>query len=193
MSSKIIGFDTETRPSFYSRGKPNKVALIQLSSSTRAYLFRINKLGKCPKEISDIMGSRNILKIGFSLAGDFRCLREIGIAKVENFVDIQVFAQKKGFQKGMGLLTVYGACFERRLDKAKSITCSDWEAPYLRQRQMEYAALDAEACVQIYNYLTSAEFTPSKSRYFRENEVPCSSKACPKTKKRQKSADSKQE
>lgn len=132
------------------------------------------------------MGSRDILKIGFSLGGDFHSLREIGVRKIDNFVDIQVLAAKKGFQKGMGLLRVYGACFELRLDKAKSITCSDWEVPELSQRQLEYAALDAEACVQVYNYLNSAEFHPNESRYYRLVEVPCGTNSRSRAGKRQK-------
>ena len=39
---RIIGFDTETKPSF-RRGQSNKVALLQLASDTTCYLFRINR------------------------------------------------------------------------------------------------------------------------------------------------------
>ena len=39
----LIGFDTETRPSF-SKGVTNKVSLLQLSSGERAFLFRLNKI-----------------------------------------------------------------------------------------------------------------------------------------------------
>ena len=41
---KHIGFDTETRPSF-RRGHMNKVALLQLSSGSHCYLFRLNMPG----------------------------------------------------------------------------------------------------------------------------------------------------
>ena len=39
----LIGFDTETRPSF-SKGVTNKVSLLQHSSGERAFLFRLNKI-----------------------------------------------------------------------------------------------------------------------------------------------------
>ena len=183
-SSKIIGFDTETRPSFFSRGKQNKICLIQLSSSTHVYLFRLNILKRCPQGIIDIMRSEEILKVGFSLGGDFSGLRKIGIKETKNFVDVQTFVEKKKFQKGMGLLRVYGACFELRLDKTKSVTCSDWEAPTLSERQINYAALDAEACVQIYNYITSPDFSPEKSHYLRVVNVPDKRKVLDKGKRR---------
>ena len=39
----VIGFDTETRPSF-TKGVMNKVSLLQLSSGERAFLFRLNRI-----------------------------------------------------------------------------------------------------------------------------------------------------
>ena len=41
---KIVGFDTETRPSF-TRGLVHKIALLQLSTDTCAYLIRLNRIG----------------------------------------------------------------------------------------------------------------------------------------------------
>ena len=45
--SEVLGFDTETRPSF-KKGRKNKVSLIQLSNEDLACLFRINKIGIPP-------------------------------------------------------------------------------------------------------------------------------------------------
>ena len=44
MNARILGFDTETRPSF-RKGKKNRVSLIQLADSNVAFLFRINRIG----------------------------------------------------------------------------------------------------------------------------------------------------
>ena len=43
-NQKIVGFDTETRPSF-RKGKRYNVSLIQISTINHCFLFRINKLG----------------------------------------------------------------------------------------------------------------------------------------------------
>ena len=51
---KVLGFDTETRPSF-RKGQKNKVSLIQLATGDLACLFRINKTG-IPEELADILG-----------------------------------------------------------------------------------------------------------------------------------------
>ncbi|MBO5729207.1 MAG: 3'-5' exonuclease domain-containing protein 2, partial [Paludibacteraceae bacterium] len=39
----LIGFDTETRPSF-RRGESNTISLLQLATDRRAYLFRLKKI-----------------------------------------------------------------------------------------------------------------------------------------------------
>lgn len=44
----LVGFDTETKPSF-KKGCVNKVALMQLSTDTHNYLIRLNKLGIRPR------------------------------------------------------------------------------------------------------------------------------------------------
>ena len=43
MQQPIVGFDTETRPSF-QQGVTYRVSLLQLSSADRCYLFRLNKI-----------------------------------------------------------------------------------------------------------------------------------------------------
>ena len=52
-NEKVIGFDTETKPSF-KKGVNNQVALLQLSSRNHAFLFRLNKIG-LPKEIKELL------------------------------------------------------------------------------------------------------------------------------------------
>ena len=39
-----VGFDTETRPSF-RKGQMNEVALMQVATLDRAFLFRLNNIG----------------------------------------------------------------------------------------------------------------------------------------------------
>lgn len=40
----VVGFDTETRPSF-KKGVVHNVALVQISTAELCYLFRINQIG----------------------------------------------------------------------------------------------------------------------------------------------------
>ena len=43
-TQKIVGIDTETRPSF-RRGQQHKVALIQIATPDICFLFRLNYMG----------------------------------------------------------------------------------------------------------------------------------------------------
>ncbi|KAE9534142.1 hypothetical protein A1D25_06990 [Ursidibacter arcticus] len=47
MSEKIVGFDSEWKPTFGKGGRYSKVALIQISTHTDAYLFRCNGQNSC--------------------------------------------------------------------------------------------------------------------------------------------------
>ena len=47
LSQPILGFDTETRPSF-KRGHQYKVSLLQVSTIDTCFLFRLNHTGLTP-------------------------------------------------------------------------------------------------------------------------------------------------
>ena len=55
-NKKIIGFDTESKPTF-KKGVTSKVSLIQFSTENQAFLFRINKIG-FKEEIIHLMSSK---------------------------------------------------------------------------------------------------------------------------------------
>ena len=57
--SAVIGFDTETRPSFRA-GVSYKVGLLQLSTAEVCYLFRLSHI-RLDNRILKILGSRQII------------------------------------------------------------------------------------------------------------------------------------
>ena len=70
---RVVGFDTETRPSF-KKGKVHNAALMQISTEDRCFLFRLNKIGICA-DLKNFLENPDILKIGLSLHDDFNVLR----------------------------------------------------------------------------------------------------------------------
>ena len=70
---RIVGVDTETRPSF-KRGTTHKVALLQISTQDTCFLFRLNRIGM-PDSLQEFLMS-DTLKIGLSLKDDFNSLRK---------------------------------------------------------------------------------------------------------------------
>lgn len=144
-----IGFDTETKPAF-KKGQVNKVALIQLSTTDTCYLFRLNKIGY-PDEIDNIICNASIKKIGLSLRDDFAAMNKRSEMKPANFVDLQPFVDQYGIDDN-SLQKIYAIIFERKISKRQRVT--NWEAEQLSEAQKNYAAMDAWACLRIYNHLT---------------------------------------
>ena len=67
-TQKIVGIDTETRPSF-RRGQQHKVALIQIATPDICFLFRLNYMG-FPESLVNLLEDAQIAKVGLSLKDD---------------------------------------------------------------------------------------------------------------------------
>ena len=81
----VIGFDTETRPSFRP-GVTYRVSLLQLSTPERCYLFRLNKI-PLAKPILQLLEDRSVLKIGAtSTATCARCTRSATSATAGSWI-----------------------------------------------------------------------------------------------------------
>ncbi len=148
--SPIIGFDTETRPSFKA-GVSYRVALLQLSSKTHCFLFRLNRI-PLDREILRLLENPKILKIGADVAGDIRALRVLKHFKDRGFVDLQAIIHEWGVAE-KSLRKMSAITLGQRVSKAQRL--SNWEANNFTPQQMTYAATDAWVCVEIYNKLQS--------------------------------------
>lgn len=144
----LLGLDTETKPSF-RKGRTNKVSLVQLSTDTDCYLFRINKIGFID-ELRNLMIDRSITKIGLSLHDDFKVLHKIDDFEPHNYIDLQNIVKQYGIED-MSLQKIYAIVFGKKISKSQRL--SNWEAPTLSVPQQYYAALDAWACLRIYQTL----------------------------------------
>lgn len=163
----VIGFDTETKPTF-RRGEHNTVSLLQLSSVHDTYLFRLNHIG-LPECVSLLLENENILKIGVSIHDDFLNLHKKFRLEPKGFVDLQSYVKEFNIADN-SLSRIYGILFGKRISKGQRL--SNWEAPVLTQHQQEYAALDAFACLTIYYHLKENGFDFHKSKYYREFDDP---------------------
>ena len=150
----VIGFDTETRPSFRP-GVTFRVSLLQLSTPTLCFLFRLNKI-PLAKPILQVLESQEILKIGADVAGDLRSLRQIRHFRDGGFVDLQGIAPEWGIGE-KSLRKLSAIVLGRRVSKAQRL--SNWEAATLTDKQQLYAATDAWVCTRIYEQLLR---TPKK-------------------------------
>jgi ribonuclease D len=145
---KLLGFDTETKPSF-KKGSYHQVALLQLSTRDQAFLFRLNKV-QLPKFIIEILEDKEIIKVGVALKDDLAGLKKVIPFKPEGFVDLQQFVKQFGIEDN-GLKKLVANILGFRISK-KSQT-SNWELENLALEQLEYAATDAWVCRQMYEVL----------------------------------------
>ena len=150
----MIGFDTETRPSFRP-GVTFRVSLLQLSTPKVCYLFRLNKI-PLAKPILQLFEDPKILKIGADVAGDLRSLRQIRHFRDAGFVDLQTIAPQWGIGE-KSLRKLSAIVLRQRVSKAQRL--SNWEAATLTDKQQLYAATDAWVCIRIYERLLR---TPQK-------------------------------
>lgn len=141
----VIGFDTETKPSF-KKGVNNRVALLQLSTKNHAFLFRLNKIG-LPMEIRKLLANPDIAKPGVAIHDDIKILRNLGEFEPAGFVELQEHAKEVGIQNfSLKKLTAIVCGF--RISKSQQL--SNWEAESLTEAQQIYAATDAWAALEIY-------------------------------------------
>jgi ribonuclease D len=150
LKSDLLGFDTETRPTF-KKGKKNSVSLIQLSTEDLACLFRINKIG-IPNELVDLLSDHAIIKAGVAVHDDIRFLKVVRKFAPEGFVYLQTLVKDFGIQSS-GLKKLAAIVLGFRISKRQQVT--DWEAEQLSEAQQIYAATDAWVCHQIYKKLVN--------------------------------------
>jgi ribonuclease D len=150
LNEKVLGFDTESRPSF-KKGHKNKVSLIQLSTGDLACLFRINMIG-LPEELLNILADREVIKAGVAVHDDLRFLKGVKKFEPEGFIDLQSFVKDYGIQSS-GLKKLTAIILGFRISKRQQVT--DWNAVELSEAQQVYAATDAWVCREIYNKLTN--------------------------------------
>jgi len=150
LNSEVLGFDTETRPSF-RKGRKNKVSLIQLANENLACLIRINRVG-IPPQLAGLLASDDIIKAGVAVHDDIRFLRNVKGFNPSGFVDLQKFVRDYGIQVS-GLKKLSAIILGFKISKRQQVT--DWEAEHLTDAQQVYAATDAWVCYQIYRKLTN--------------------------------------
>ena len=148
----LLGFDTETRPSF-KKGRRYKVSLLQLADSNRAWIFRLNMTG-LPLELADILADKNIVKTGVAIHDDIKALRLLTQFEPDGFIDLQNVVAAHGI-KQLGLKKLSAIVLGYSISKSQQV--SNWEAPALTEAQELYAATDAWVCRRIYQELNGKE------------------------------------
>ncbi|MCK5220088.1 MAG: 3'-5' exonuclease domain-containing protein 2 [Candidatus Aminicenantes bacterium] len=142
---KILGFDTESKPSF-KPGVSHPISLIQVSTLKTSYLFQVNGNGLIPL-LEPLLTSKKVKKVGVGLAHDINKLKGFNDIVLNGLIDLSLIAREKGIiQTGArGLTARY---LQKRLVKTAQTT--NWARLELSEKQKNYAATDAWVCLKIY-------------------------------------------
>lgn len=146
----VIGFDTETRPSF-KKGIQYPCSLVQLAFKDEVVLFRLNKIG-FPNILEEFLIHQEQKKIGIAIRDDLRQLLEFGAFKPAAFVDLNELAPSIGFEN-IGAKSLTAMILGKKISKRQQV--SNWEAHDLSDAQILYAATDAWICREIFLELNS--------------------------------------
>ena len=146
LTNDILGVDTETRPTF-KKGQIRKVSLLQVATEDICFLFRLNMIG-INDDIKRLLENKLVPMIGLSWHDDILALHKRREFVPGNFIDLQDIVGELGI-KDLSLQKLYANIFHQKISKRQQLT--NWEADVLNDKQKEYAATDAWACVMLYN------------------------------------------
>lgn len=154
----LLGFDTETRPSF-KKGVVHEVSLLQLSTDEQACLFRLNHIG-IPKEVLGLLADERIIKAGVAIHDDLAGLRKLKHFNPAGFIELQDFVKEFGIEDN-GLKKLSANILGFQISKRQQT--SNWEQEQLTTPQIEYAATDAWVCYEIFTRLKHVQNNHGKS------------------------------
>ena len=145
----VLGFDTESKPTFKKGEVSSGPHLIQLSCLSKTFVFP-TIFPEAVEEAAQVLSNASIKKVGFGLADDKKIiLQKFGI-KVENTLELSSKVQKfTGVKQKVGARVAVAMLFGQRL--TKSAQTSNWAAFPLQDYQLKYAANDSYSalCVEI--------------------------------------------
>jgi ribonuclease D len=148
MSADVIGFDTESKPIFFKGQQSDGPHLIQLATDTQVFLFPVVHTSYT-EPAKAVLESKQIMKVGFGLGDDNKRLQaKLGIT-AENVLDLSRLMRESRHRE-MGAKAAVAKYFGMKLQKSKKTSTSNWAVAKLSDRQMQYAADDAQVALLVY-------------------------------------------
>lgn len=143
----VLGFDSESKPTFHKGEVSQGPHLIQFSTAQHAYLFPTHFNAGLEFAI-EIIACNKTEKVGFGLGDDQKLFRNKYGVEFNNIFDlakklIPLSQQKQQVGARAAVAMVLGA----KLSKAAQ--CSNWANKKLTDQQLKYAANDAYSALCI--------------------------------------------
>ena len=148
-NEKVLGFDTESKPTFVKNEASAGPHIVQLSTLQKAWIFQLED-PDCRVAVGVLLEAAHIVKAGFGLGDDKkRITHKLGV-DLQGVLDLNAVFREKGYRKDMGVRGAVAVLFNRRFIKSKKASTSNWANPQLTEAQLVYAANDAYAAIRVY-------------------------------------------
>jgi len=148
MAAGEVGFDTESKPTFHKGQKSEGPHVLQFSTTEKAFIFQ-SHVGDSHAAIVELLKSEKLTKIGFGLGGDLTQISQRFGIRPGAIVDLDRAFKQLGYRNAVGAKSAIAILFNRKLQKSKSVTTSNWAATRLSEAQLIYAANDAYAAILV--------------------------------------------
>ena len=158
---RVVGFDTESKPTFLKNEVSTGPHTVQLASLERAWVFQLHD-PVCRAAAASLLASSALTKVGFGLAGDRTQIRQTLGIEPQAIVDLDTVFKRRGYRNSVGVKTAVAVVFGQRFVKSRKQTTSNWAGRQLTEAQVRYAANDAYAAMRVMDALglDPAKLTP---------------------------------
>ena len=151
-SATVLGFDTESKPTFARHEASGGPHIVQLATLDKAYIFQLEDAG-CRDAVARLLQAPSLIKAGFGLGDDRRrILHKLGV-EPQGVLDLNHIFRERGYRKDMGVRGAVAVLFSKRFIKSRKATTSNWANAQLSPSQILYAANDAYAALRVYQAL----------------------------------------
>ncbi len=153
MTEGVVGFDTESKPTFVKGEASTGPHVAQFSTLDRAYVFILHD-PECRRIAGRLIGAEALKKVGFGLSGDLsQIISKLGV-QPRAVVELATLFAAKGYGRGVGVKVGVAITLKRRFQKSKRASTSNWKQRRLTDKQILYAANDAYAAIKVFHALT---------------------------------------
>ena len=151
-ASRVVGFDTESKPTFAKNEVSGGPHVIQFATRDQAWLFQLHR-SEFHDTLAMLLGDAALTKAGFGLSSDLSLIRQRFGVEPQGVLDLDSEFRRRGYRRSVGVKTAVALVFERRFVKSRKATTSNWANRQLTDAQLRYAANDAYASIRVFDAL----------------------------------------
>ncbi|WP_213955730.1 MULTISPECIES: 3'-5' exonuclease [unclassified Variovorax] len=148
----VVGFDTESKPTFLKNEVSSGPHTLQLATLDHAWVFQLHD-ADCRAAAASLLASSALTKVGFGLSSDRTQIRaKLGV-EPQAVIDLDMVFRRRGYKNSVGVKTAVALVFGQRFSKSRKQSTSNWSSRHLSEGQLRYAANDAWAAMRVYEAL----------------------------------------